>query len=160
MHKFPEFLIFFRNSKNLCTSSYIYYIMPKIPKGKKRLEVLIDEETYNKLMELIKIKYQRTHGALSIEVNDALAHWLLEQSAVAHTKAHTNPGLPRLQQNLDMIIRKLKELGFFLQFTLSDWIKACSLTVGSDKRTWRKYLNYAIMFGRIKYLAGQVYEII
>ena len=134
--------------------------MPKIPKGKKGLYVLVDEDVYNKLMDLIKMKYNKLHGVLSVEVNDALAHWINEQTPLTHTRAHINPGIPRIQQNLDTIIRKLKELGFFLQFTLSDWIKACALTVGSDRRTWKKYLDYALKFHRVNWIAGQIYEII
>jgi hypothetical protein len=68
--------------------------------------------------------------------------------------------MPRLQQKLDIIIRKLRDMGFLVQFTLNDWIKACAMTVGYDKRTWRKYLDYALKLHRVKYIAGHVYEIV
>lgn len=103
-------------------------------------------------MELIKMKYKRFHGAISYEVNEALEYWIQKHLAEAHTQTLTDPETPRLIKNLELIMKRLKQLGFFRndRISINDWIKACSETVGSDKRTWKKYLNYAIQYQYLK----------
>ena len=134
--------------------------MPKIPKGKKRLEVYIDEELYKKLIEHIKTFYPgNTYGLLSVEVQNAIAHWLNEKQ-FAHTNSHMNPAIPKVQQKIDMIIKWLKENGYVNQFTTKDWTIACSHTVGADPRTVNKYLNLAVKLGRVKHIVSTIYEII
>jgi hypothetical protein len=134
--------------------------MTKIPKGKKGIYVLINEEVYNKLMNLIKIKYNRLHGALSAEVEEALEFWLRVQSSSAETNAYISPVAPKVHRGLERIFKVLRELGFFYQFTLNDWIKACAITVGHDPRTYKKYLKYALMFNKIKHVGGDVYQFV
>jgi len=41
--------------------------MPKLPKNKARLDVLIDKEVMKKFRELVKMKHELLHGALSYE---------------------------------------------------------------------------------------------
>jgi len=48
--------------------------MPKVPKGKVRLDVYISRDLYKKLKELVVAKHELLHGALSYEVEQALAH--------------------------------------------------------------------------------------
>jgi ribosomal protein S8 len=135
--------------------------MPKVPKGKKGIYILLDEEVYKKLWEHIKESYSgSTYGLLSLEIQNAIVHWLNEKKFSTHTKTHINPGRPRSQQKIDQIIRWLKENGFINQFSYKDWILACSSTVGSDERTINKYLNLALRFNRIKHIVGSVYEIV
>jgi hypothetical protein len=135
--------------------------MPKVPKGKKGVYILLDEKVYQQLIEHIKSTYPgNTYGLLSIEIQNAIAHWLNEKKYETHTKAHMNPGIPRVQQKIDMIIRWLKENGYVNQFTVKDWTIACSHTVGADPRTINKYLNLAIKLGRVKHIVSTIYEII
>jgi len=126
--------------------------MPKIPEGKVRIDVYINEEIFNKLMQLAKMKYRRLHGALSREVEEALNYWIQKHELEAHTQTLTDPETPRLIKNLELIMKRLKQLGFFRndRISINDWIRACSETVGSDKRTWKKYLNYAIQYQYLK----------
>ena len=86
-----------------------YIIMPKLPKGKKGLYAIIDEEIYNKLIEHIKSFYpgKSTYGLVSIEVQQAIAHWLNEKQASTHTHKQINPGIPKAQRNLDLIFQWL-----------------------------------------------------
>jgi hypothetical protein len=42
--------------------------MPKLPKDKARLDVLIDKEVMKKFRELVEMKHELLHGALSYEV--------------------------------------------------------------------------------------------
>ena len=55
--------------------------MPKLPKGKTYLYVLIDEKVVDDLRKLVKMKYDSLRGGLSHEVEQALRAWL-----AAHTK--------------------------------------------------------------------------
>jgi hypothetical protein len=129
--------------------------------GKVQLKVYIDEELYKKLWEYIKKTYPgSTYGLLSVEVQNAIAHWLNEKQYQLHTQIHTNPGLPKVQQKVDLIIRWLKENGYVNQFTTKDWTIACSHTVGADPRTINKYLNLAVKLGRVKHIVSTIYEII
>ena len=135
--------------------------MPKVPKGKKMLLVYIDEDVYEKLWEHIKTSYAGSvHGLLSIEVQQAIAHWLNEKQDSTHTHTQINPGIPKAQRNLDLIFQWLRSKGYINQFSLSDWNLACANTVGSDPRTINKYLNLALKIGRAKYIVGRVYEIV
>jgi len=140
--------------------------MPRVPKGKIQLSVLISEDLYKRLWDHIKSKYSgSTYGLLSIEVQNAIAHWLAEQEAQGEGRAHTkarklNPGVPRIQAKVDEIVRWLRSRGYLNQFTLRDWELACAHTVGSDRRTIEKYLRFAERLGRVKNVAGVVWEMI
>ncbi|MEM2363649.1 MAG: hypothetical protein QXQ20_08170 [Candidatus Nezhaarchaeales archaeon] len=74
--------------------------MPRVPKGKVQLSVLISEDLYKRLWDHIKNKYSgSTYGLLSIEVQNAIAHWLAEQEAQgegegAHKSTQTEPRCP------------------------------------------------------------------
>jgi hypothetical protein len=129
--------------------------------GKVQLKVYIDEELYKKLWEYIKKTYEgSTYGLLSVEVQNAIAHWLNEKQYQLHAQKHTNPGLPKVQQKIDQIIRWLKENGYINQFTTKDWTIACSHVVGADPRTVNKYLNLAVKLGKVKHIVSTIYEII
>jgi len=127
---------------------------------KIQLKVYIPDELRDKLYDYVKAKYAKIHGGLSIEVQNAIAHWLNEQALAAHTKTHINPGLPRAQMKIDAIIKWLRDRGFTNQFTVRDWEKACVDTVGSDPRTVQKYLRLAEKLHRVKFYAGNVWEIV
>ena len=121
---------------------------------------MIDEELHRRLYDFVKAKYEGLRGGLSVEVQNAIAHWLNEHGLGAHTKTRINPGMPRVQARVDAIISWLREHGFLYQFTLKDWENACMHTVGHDPRTIRKYLELAKKFGRIKPVRGNVWEIV
>jgi len=97
---------------------------------------------------------------ISIEVQQAIVHWLNEKQASTPTHKQINPGIPKAQRNLDLIFQWLKARGYINQFSLSDWNLACANTIGSDPRTINKYLNLALKIGRAKHIIGNVYEIV
>jgi hypothetical protein len=134
--------------------------MTKIPKGKAPLFAYIPTELRDQFYRFVKAKYANLHGGLSIEVQNAIAHWLNEQGLAAHTNTRINPGKPKAQEKIDRIVAWLKERGYTNQFSIQDWEKACIHTVGGDRRTVEKYLKLAAQMGRIKFYAGKVWEII
>lgn len=127
---------------------------------KVRLCTYIDEEVRDRFYRFIHGKYSGFHGAVSTEVQNALAHWMCEQGFAAHTNAHINPGIPRVQVKIEGIIEWLRGQGYTNQFSTPDWQKAAVNTVGGDARTVAKYLRLARQLGRIKFYAGNVWEIV
>jgi len=127
---------------------------------RKGFFVRIDDDVLQKFKEFVSAKYGKLHGVLGAEVQNALAHWLLEQGLAAHTHVHTNPGIPKVQEKVDKIIRWLRDKGYTNHFAFKDWEMAVAHNVGSDPRTVKKYLLLAQKLGRIKHYAGNVWEII
>jgi hypothetical protein len=81
---------------------------------KRAVLVRIDEELYKKLWGYIKAAYPGSvYGALSVEVQNAIAHWLNEKSLTmrtfaAHTNAHMSPSIPRTQHRIGKLVNWLR----------------------------------------------------
>ena len=138
--------------------------MPKIPEGRKGFYVIIDELVYDSLINLIKKKYTSLHGAISAEVQDALAHWISEheETLELHTNTHKliNPSLPRSHKDAREIIDWLKEHGFCLQCKDKDLRKAISHVRGSDPRTIKKWMLFLVDNGYMKWITHRSLEIL
>jgi len=127
---------------------------------KVQLNVYIDEDLKKRFYEFIRAKYEGFHGAVSIEVQNAIAHWICEQGLAAHTQARINPGMPRVQLKIEKALQWLRDQGYTNQFTVPDWEKAVINTVGGDARTIAKYLHLAKRIGKVKPYSGNVWEIV
>lgn len=128
--------------------------------GKVQLKVYLESDLRDKFYSFVKTKYESVHGGLSIEVQNAIAHWMGEQGLAAHTQTRINPGMPRIQEKIDELIKWLREKGYTNQFTLNDWEQAVVHNLGGDPRTVKKYLDLAKKIGKIKPYAGNVWEIV
>jgi hypothetical protein len=128
--------------------------------AKVQLKVYLEQELRDKFYDFVKAKYESLHGGLSVEVQNALAHWMGEQGLAAHTQTRINPGMPRIQEKIDRVIVWLREKGYTNQFTLNDWEKAVIATLGGDPRTVAKYLQLGRKIGKIKPYSGNVWEIV
>jgi len=132
--------------------------------NKVQLKVYIDREIERKLREIIKRKYERFYGALSSEVQDALAHWIQmhEEDGGAHTNSHKkiNPSLPRSHRDAREIIDWLRDKGFFLQVSVDALRKAIENTRGSDERTIRKWTKFLVKNGYLKWISDRTLEIL
>ena len=122
--------------------------------------VRIDDEVVDRFKAFVLAKYGKLHGALGVETQNALAHWMGEQGLAAHTQTRINPGMPRVQERIDELIKWLREKGYTNQFTLNDWEQAVVHNLGGDPRTVKKYLLLAKKIGKIKPYAGNVWEIV
>ena len=120
----------------------------------------MDNDIVERFKTFVVNKYGKLHGALGIETQNALAHWMCEQGLAAHTQTHINPGMPRVQERIDHVIRWLRDRGYTNQFTLTDWEKAVVNILGGDPRTVKKYLELGKKIGKIKPYAGNVWEIV
>ena len=138
--------------------------MPKVPPGKKRLGVYIDVDVYDKLVNLIGKKFSKLHGALSMEVQDALAHWISEhdESLDLYTNTHklVNPMFPRDHIRSREIMSDLKNKGFTLQCSRKDLWRAIGNVRGSDKRTLIKWTKFLVDNGYMKWITHRILEIV
>jgi len=138
--------------------------LPKVPEGKVGVYVYLDAEIHQKLMELIRKKFTKLHGALSAEVNDALAHWILEHQETLdlHTNTHKpiNPSLSKSHLYARQIIGWLKDHGFFLQCSIKDLTRAISYVRGSDPRTIKKWTEFLTSNGYMKWITHRSLEIL
>ena len=128
--------------------------------SRKGIYARIDEELLQRFKEFVVNKYGKLNGAFSVEVQNAIAHWMNEQGLAAHTKTRINPGMPRTQAKIDAIIQWLRDRGYTNQFSFKDWEQASIHTVGSDSRTVEKYLRLAKKIGKVKPYAGNIWEIV
>jgi len=132
--------------------------------GKKRLHVYLDPDIHDKLVNLIRKKFHKLHGALSMEVQDALAHWISEheESLDFHTNSHKliNPMLPRDHIRARGIIDELKGKGFTLQCSRKDLWRAIENVRGSDERTLIKWTKFLIDHGYMKWISHRILEIV
>ncbi len=139
-------------------------LLPRIPAGKKALHIYIDIEIYDKLVNLIRKKFSKLHGALSMEVQDALAHWISEhdESLDLYTNSHklVNPMLPRDHISARNIISELKNKGFTLQCSRKDLWRAIENVRGSDKRTLIKWTKFVVEHGYMKWITHRILEIV
>ena len=138
--------------------------MPKIPEGKRGMFVYIDINVHDQLRNLIKKKFTKFHGALSMEVQDAIAHWISEheESLDFHTNSHklVNPMFPRDHIRAREIVSDLKNKGFTLQCSRKDLWRAIENVRGSDKRTLIKWTKFVVDHGYLKWISHRILEIV
>lgn len=127
---------------------------------KAQLKVYIDKKLLEELWNHIKTAYPRsTYGALSSEVQQAIAAWLKTK----HTQIHTNPmnpGTPRVHQICTQIIQTLKTQGFINQVDKRTLSTTISEIRGSDERTITKWIKILVKNGYIKILNPNLYELL
>jgi len=160
----------------------------RLPRGKVQLNIIIDEKVANELYNLVKIKYQGLKGGLSYEVEEALKNWLAlhAQNARKNGDPERNPyngfetvevrqnnlgssvGLTvpsKVHQAFDQVKEYLRTkygYEFFpgqqVHFKLLR--EAIAATRGSDGRTIERWLNTFSLFGLIKPISPNVWEIL
>ena len=122
--------------------------------------VSLDKELVKKLWDYIHEAYpESTYGALSAEIQNAVASWL----RLKHTQIHTekvNPGVPLIHQVCGDIVRILKEAGAVNQCRVTDAEKVIATLRGSDPRTLKKWMNNLTRHGYMKRLNYYIFEIL
>lgn len=150
-------------------------------KGKVGLYVSISEEVLKKFKELVRMKHDKLRDALSYEVEQALAHWLLE-----HTRAQspaTVPTIPPSQvADLKLEVRKfnppIRYLKVWLEVKkyleeklLYDFSKTRQVHVddlkvaigavrGDEPRTLRRWPETFERYGILKRISPKFYEVV
>jgi hypothetical protein len=137
---------------------YMVIKMAKTPPGKKRLEVLIDENLYKQLIEIAPIIYggKKYKGAISYVVEDALRQYL-KPKTFAHTTYTQNPSRS-VRQVYKQVIERIKfieNIDFEPEETTEKILDMAIAEVrGSDPRTIRKWKEIFEKSGLIKFVGG------
>jgi len=123
------------------------------------LKVYLSKDVVENLWRIIRQKYKKPYGALSLEVEQAIVNWIKLHDTQIHTKP-TNPLIPKAHQYASDIIQYLKRQGFVNQVSLRELRKAIIALRGSDYRTIRKWIRFLVENGFIKQLNYYLYEIL
>jgi len=142
--------------------------VPKAPKGKVGMYVYIDEKVYEELKRLAFQKYERLHGALSCEVEQALRCWLALHTQKAHKflKEADPPNPPRVLRVFEQVKEYLKERHGYVaivqgvRIPRAHLIEAIGAVRGCDKRTIRKWVELFVKAKLIEQAGGEVYEVL
>ena len=160
--------------------------MPRLPRDKVLMQVYVNKELLKKFRELVKIKHDKFHGALSYEVEQALAHWLLEharansQATTPTTPIQTIPpsqvsGLQLEARRLNPPARYFKvwlDVKEYLQerllydFTkcrqvhIDDLKVAIGAVRGDERRTLNRWLETFEKYGILKKISPKFYEVV
>ena len=127
---------------------------------KRGLFVRIDERVLDGLQEYIKEVYEgSSYGALSIEVQNAIAEYLRLKHTQIHTK-YLNPKTPVVHRVCRQIIHRLKEAGLINQVSSRVLTKVIGEVRGTDKRTTRKWMKQLEKNGYIKSIGTYTWEIL
>jgi hypothetical protein len=135
---------------------------------KVQLKVWIPRKLFDEIRQLAWSKYGKFHGALSFEVEQALAVWL-----ATHTQNHTkqitinqsNP-MPKIYKVWSQVKAYLREkFGYDAiipqqMIPKKHIIEAISAIRGNDQRTIKKWLDLFLKYEVIKWIGGEVYEVL
>jgi len=135
---------------------------------KVQLKIYLPRNLVEELKRLTLSKYGKFHGALSYEVEQALGVWL-----ATHTQNHTkqlvintaNPQ-PKVFKVWNQVKAYLKEkFGYNSIFPQQlipkkHIIEAITAIRGNDERTIQKWLNNFQKYQLIKWIGGEVYEVL
>jgi len=130
-------------------------------KGLEKWTVYIDKEIAEKFKILVIRKHGKMKGALSQEVNDALANWIGAHTNVANVQSNINPNF-----KVHKIFQQVKD--YLLEHymiknnrQISDNLlrRAIAIVRGPDERTIRKWLKEFKKAGLIKPIAPGIWEI-
>jgi hypothetical protein len=149
--------------------------MPKLPKNKARLDVLIDKEVMKKFRELVKMKHELLHGALSYEVEEALRHWIMEhtrtqspgtQAQVQAQRVEASKYNPpprylkvwlQVKEYLEGVLKY--DFNFTRHLLHDDLVRAVAAVRGPDGRTLKKWPRVFEECGILKRISPKLYEV-
>jgi len=132
-----------------------------------RISLSLDRRLWEEFKRLAFEKHGNFHGALSYEVEEALRNWM-----VLHTQNHTrsltmrvNPH-PKVHSVFSQVKKYLVERYQYaavttgLQIPQTHIVEAIRAIRGVDDRTVRKWMDRFIKYKLIKFVGGQLYEVI
>jgi len=138
----------------------------RIPKGKKQLNVLINEDVLEKFRRLVKMKYTNLKGVMSLEVEQALKHWILLHTQDAHKPMIASPNP---QPNVAIVFQQVKDylknkygIEFFpgQQIHRRFIVEGIRVVRGTDPRTVRKWVSLFLEYKLIKPISANLFEVL
>jgi len=136
--------------------------------GRKKVNLFIEERLWDNFKRLAFEKHENFHGALSEELEQALQSWLAQHTQNTHKQLvinKVNPQ-PRVFQVFTQVKEFLKEQYGYAslvqgqQVPRKHIIEALISLRGSDYRTVNKWMGLLSKFKLIKWVAGEVYEVL
>jgi hypothetical protein len=135
---------------------------------RKTVSIRLNEKLWGEFKQLVYAKHGDFYGALSYEVEQAIQAWL-----ATHTQNHTkqlatnkvNP-VPRAYPIFQQVKAYLKEkFGYGAivsgqQIPRVHLVEAIAAIRGNDERTIQKWMQTFQKFKLIKWIAGEVYEVV
>jgi len=142
--------------------------MPKLPKDKVGAYFYIDKKLFEEFKRLCFQKHENFHGAMSYEVEQALQSWIAQ-----HTQNHTrqlvvnkvNPQ-PRVFTVFNQVKEYLKEKYGYAAIVPGQQVPRVHLrdaimaVRGLDYRTVSKWMGLFTKLKLIKWIAGELYEVL
>ena len=135
---------------------------------KVQLNVRISKRLCEEVRRLAFMKYGRMHGALSWELEQALQSWVAAHARGAHAPTAVNAvnPPPKVARAWERVKAYLKarfgyvSLGTGTQILRSHLAEAIAGAVGADPRTVKNYFNYFQEFKVLKWIGGEVFEVV
>jgi uncharacterized protein YcgL (UPF0745 family) len=139
--------------------------MPKLPKDKVGVYLYIDRKLFEQFKRLCFQKYEKFHGALSYEVEQALQSWIALHTQDTHKVGAVNPQ-PRVYKVFNQVKEVLKErFGYSaivpqLQIPRIHLVEAITCVRGVDERTVNTWMSRFQKFKLIKHVGGELFEVL
>lgn len=135
---------------------------------KRKVNLYVEERLWEEFKRLSFSKHGKFHGALSGELEQAIQSWLAQ-----HTQNHTkqlvvnkvNPQ-PKVYRVFAQVKEYLKQrYGYAAivpgqQVPRKHLVEAIAAIRGSHPQTIESWMNNFVMFKLIKWIAGELYEVI
>jgi len=140
--------------------------MPKVPKDKEGLYVMIDRKLCEELKRFVVLKYGKLHGALSYEVEEALRSWLALHAQEAHKPAAKANSQPKVLKVFSQVKEYLKERYGYAAIVQGvviprvHLIEAIKAVRGCDPRTVSTWMKNFVESKLIKPTSSEAYEVL
>lgn len=142
--------------------------MPRLPKGKIGVYIYVDERLWDEFRRLAFMKHDAFHGVLSYELEQAIQAWLAQ-----HTHKNTqilvpnkvNPQ-PKVYKVFNQVKEYLKQTYGYAAIVAGQQVPKVHLQSaimairGADDRTVEKWMDRFLKAKLIKWVAGELYEIV
>lgn len=135
---------------------------------KIKVNLFIEDKLWDEFKRLAFSKHENFHGALSYELEQAIQSWLAQ-----HTQNHTKQLVVNKVNPQPKVYRIFAQVKDFLkqhygyaaivpgqQIPKKHLIEAIACIRGPDERTVEKWMNNFLRLKLIKWIAGELYEVV
>ncbi len=135
---------------------------------KRKVNLFIEDKLWDEFKRLAFSKHENFHGALSYELEQAIQSWLAQ-----HTQNHTKQLVVNKVNPQPKVYRVFAQVKDFLkqhygyaaivpgqQIPKKHLVEAIASIRGLDDRTVDKWMNNFLRLKLIKWIAGELYEVV
>lgn len=135
---------------------------------KKKISLYVEENLWDEFRRLAFQKHENFHGALSYELEEAMRNWLVlhTQNLTKQLVVNTVNPQPRVYRVFNEVKEYMKQKHGYAalfpgqQVPRGHLVEAIMAVRGMDSRTVEKWLERFLRFKLVKWVAGQVYEVV